>query len=131
MRCFYLVVDVPVLQFSSNRLARGMNKPTSSGMMRLKRVGRYFHAHPRWVQRFPLQEYVEHVDVFGDSDWAGDPVDRKSISCTVTMHGKHCVRSHVATRTAPALSSGEAEYVSSVKAGSTGLGMQSMAKDYG
>eukprot|EP00973_Karenia_brevis_P057979 8071063-Karenia_brevis.AAC.1 len=47
------------------------------------------------------------------------------------MHGKHCIKSHVATQTAPALSSGEAEYVSSVKAGSTGLGMQSMAKDYG
>eukprot|EP00973_Karenia_brevis_P071081 9874940-Karenia_brevis.AAC.1 len=47
------------------------------------------------------------------------------------MQGKHCIKSHVAIQFAPALSSGEAGYVSSVKAGSTGIGTQSMARDFG
>ena len=67
MTCSYLAADVPALQFSSNRLARGTNQPTVGQMMRLKRVGRYFRSHPRWVQRFPLQEMVDKFDVFGDS----------------------------------------------------------------
>ena len=33
MRCSHLAADVPALQFSSNRLARGMNQPTVGQMM--------------------------------------------------------------------------------------------------
>eukprot|EP00973_Karenia_brevis_P088901 12329341-Karenia_brevis.AAC.1 len=53
-----------------------------------------------------------------------------SIAQSLCME-KQCIKSRVSTQTAPALSSGEAESVSSVKARSTGFGMQSMAKDFG
>ena len=68
------------------------------------------------------------IDVSTDSDWAGDKIDRKSVSCVVTLIGGHCIRCQTATQTVPALSSGEAEYV---KGGSVGIGMQSMARDFG
>ena len=51
-------------------------------------------------------------------------IDRKSVSCVVTLIGGHCIRCQTATQTVPALSSGEAEYVGNVKGGSVGIGMQ-------
>ena len=71
------------------------------------------------------------IEIFTDSDWAGDKIDRKSVSCVVTLIGGHCIRCQTATQTVPALSSGEAEYVGNVKGGSVGIGMQSMARDFG
>ena len=71
------------------------------------------------------------IDILTDSDWAGDKIDRKSVSCVVTLIGGHCIRCQTATQTVPALSSGEADYVGNVKGGSVGIGMQSMARDFG
>ncbi|CAK0826515.1 unnamed protein product [Prorocentrum cordatum] len=130
MRLAYLAADVPVYGFSANRLARFMAKPTVGSWARLKRCLRYLHGHGRWIQQFPLQDQPGRIDVYADSDWAQD-LDRKSVSCAVTMHGKHCLRVQVATQTAPALSSGEAEFVAQVKGGSTAIGMRSMIRDMG
>ena len=47
------------------------------------------------------------------------------------MIGEHCISSQTATQSAPALSSGEAEYLGNVKGASIGIGMQSMARDVG
>ena len=66
-----------------------------------------------------------------DSDWAGDPLTRKSISCCHAMLGKHLIKSYVGTQAAPALSSGEAEFVAQVKSGSIALGVQSLCRDFG
>ena len=71
------------------------------------------------------------IDTFTDSDWAQNIKDRKSVSCIVVMIGKNAIKVQVGTQTAPALSSGEAEYVANVKGGSTGIGIQSMAADFG
>ena len=66
-----------------------------------------------------------------DSDWAGDPLTRKSVSCCHAMLGKHLIKSYVGTQAAPALSSGEAEFVAQVKSGSIALGIQSLCRDFG
>ena len=47
------------------------------------------------------------------------------------MLGGHCLRSQVATQSAPTLSSGEAEFLGQVKGASIALGMKSMMKDLG
>ena len=49
----------------------------------------------------------------------------------VTMIGEHCIRCQTATQSAPALSSGEAEFLGNVKGASIGIGMQSTARDFG
>ena len=71
------------------------------------------------------------IDILADSDAASARTDRKSVSRIVTMIGEHCIRCQTATQSAPALSSGDAEYVAIVKGASTGIGMQSMARDFG
>ena len=131
MRIAYLSADLPHLQHSSNRMARGMSSPTVGHWNRLKRACRYLAGHGRWVQRFTLQEGTPWLDIYTDSDWASDPIDRKSVTCIVAMVGDHMIKTQVATQTTPALSSGEAEYVANVKGGSLGIGLRSMAADYG
>ena len=71
------------------------------------------------------------IDILADSDRASDKTDRKSVSCVVTMIGEQCIRCQTATPSAPAWSSGEAEYVGNVKGASIEIGVQSMAQDFG
>ena len=122
MRLAYLAADLPMLHISANRLARGMGTPTIGHWNRLKRVGRFLKGRPRWSQRVVMQGMCGYADVWTDSDWASDLVDRKSVSCVVVMIGDHCIKTQVASQTVPALSSGEAEFLANVKGGSLSLG---------
>ena len=117
MRLAYLAEDLANVKFCGNRAARSMSSPTRGAWNRLKRAVRYLKDHPRWVQRFVEQEFVKTIDCFTDSDWASDIKDRKSVSCIVVMIGRNTIKVQVSTQTAPALSSGEAEYVANVKGG--------------
>ena len=119
MRLAYFAADVPHLQFSANRLARGMSAPTRGHWNRLKRTCRYLKGHGRWIQEYRLQEPVTTLDIYTDSNWAADVLERKSVSCVITMLGKHCKRGQVSTQSVPALSTGEAEFTANVKGGST------------
>ena len=65
MRLAYQAADLPMLQFSANRLARGMNAPTVGHWNRLKRAGRFLKGHPRWSQWFIMQEMCSYVRGFG------------------------------------------------------------------
>ena len=78
-----------------------------------------------------MQEVQKTIRVYSDSDWAQDKSDRKSISCTVMMIGDHMIKSSVATQANQSLSSGEAEFVATVRSTSLGLGLRSMASDFG
>ena len=68
-------------------------------------------------------------DVWGDSDWAGDKVTRKSMSCSIEIFGGagHLIDSHVGNQGVIALSSGEAEVSGVVKGTGVGLGQQALA----
>ena len=57
--------------------------------------------------------------------------DRESVSCVVTMIGKHYLRVQVATQTAPPPPSSDAEFLAQVKGASVGIGMPSMTRDLG
>ena len=131
MRLGYIAQDVPLVQYAANKIAKLMSKPTVGGLNRLKRVARFLKAHPRWQTVYKEQEPVTTLTIRADSDWAQDAIDRKSVSSGHSLLGDHLIRALVATQTAPALSSGEAEFVASVKAGSVALGLRSMAKDSG
>ena len=111
MRLSFMAQDILLFQHEANRTARAMAKPTVGALNRLKRAARYMIGHGRRVQVFVEQDPVSWLDVYCDSDWAKDAVDRKSVSCAIAMRGSHCLKSRVSTQTAPALSSGEAEYV--------------------
>ena len=78
--------------------------------------------------KFPFWNEVHRLGVNQDSDNAQDR-DSKSVSHEVTMLDTRCLFAPVATQTAPALSSSEAEFVPQVKRASIENGMQSMAQD--
>ena len=66
-----------------------------------------------------------------DSDWAGDKRARKSTLCIVARHGVNVIKTQVNAMKGIAMSSGEAEYGAIVKGSCQGLGIQSMAADWG
>ena len=47
MRMAFVAADLPNLQFSGNRMARKMSRPTNGSWNRLKRAARYLRGHPR------------------------------------------------------------------------------------
>ena len=81
--------------------------------------------------QFNYQGKYKHVDVWTDSDWAGDRLERKSTSGGVVRLGEHCVKMWSSTQKSIALSSGEAEFYALVKGGSIGIGTSSMLSDLG
>ena len=77
-------------------------------------------------QNHHIQDEVDRHNVYENVDWAQDQ-ERKSVACVVTMMGTHCLRGQVASKTAPALSSSEAEFAAQVKGASAGLHTDSNA----
>ena len=59
--------------------------------------------HQRWASEFVGQERRTMLKVSADSDWARDPLTRKSISRYRTEFNKHLIESYVGTRVALAV----------------------------
>ena len=57
-----------------------MSEPTPAAWLALKRIGRYLIGARRISQTFKLGEISGHIEGYGDSDWAGDKVSRRSPS---------------------------------------------------
>ena len=66
-----------------------------------------------------------------DSDFAGDPVSRKSTAGLVAQIGSHTVKSGPTLQRLTALSVGEAEFDAVVKGGQVGLPLRSKYIDLG
>ena len=129
-RANYVSADRVDLQYSSKECCRFMSAPGTLAQGALKRLGRYVLKHKRLVYKYPWQE-ATHIDVYGDTDWAGCPRTRKSTSGGALMIGAHTIRTYSSTQTTVSLSSGEAEYYGLVKGAAAGLGHQAIMADYG
>ena len=81
--------------------------------------------------RFRRQKHVDKITVFVDSDFAGDPVSRKSTTGLVAQIGNHTVKSGSTLQSLTALSVGEAEFYAVVKGGQVGLSLRSLYQDLG
>ena len=86
---------------------------------------------PKAALRFRRQKHVDKITVFVDSDFAGDPVSRKSTTGSVAPIGNHTVKSGSTLQSLTALSVGEAEFYAVVKGGQVGLSLRSMYQDLG
>ena len=131
MRCAYLSQDRVDLCESVKSLARFMSAPTEHSWSRLKRLGRYLKGHLRVVQEFRPQTWDGTITCYTDSDHAGCTFTRKSTSGVICMAGSHCLKGSSTVQSTIALSSGESEYYSIVKASATVLGMRAMYSDWG
>ena len=72
-RANYLAQDRPDIHFATKELCREMSEPTLRGWNRLKRLGRYLVAYPRYVQEFKRQWKQAELVTWVDTEYAGCP----------------------------------------------------------
>ena len=131
MRMGYLGQDRTDLQRVVRELAKGMQRPTVRHEQMLKRAVRYLRYAPRVRLRWRRNQSLTTAEVFNDTDHAGCIRTRKSTSVCVVMLGSCLLLSLCRGQARIALSSGEAEYYGLVTGCSEGLGVVSLAKDFG
>ena len=127
----YLGQDRSEVQFAVKELGKDLASPSQESWMKLERLLRYLKGSPRLRMKYSYQHNDRTITAWTDSDFAGCIKSRKSTSAGVTMSGNHLVKSWSTNQSVIALSSGEAEYYSMVKAGSVALGIESLMKDLG
>ena len=130
-RLNYLSQDRPDIKFATLNVCSDMSRPTVRSLAKLKRIGRYLLGRPRSVQLFRWQPLPTTLDVFSDSDWAGDRKTRKSTSAGCVMMGGHALKSWSKRQQVIALSSAEAELYAATRAASEAIGMASMLHELG
>ena len=82
---------------------------------------------------YPIQtcEDARALHVYTDSDWAGDPIGRKSTTGMVLCRGLHCLRHSSTTQSVIGLSSAESEFYALCRGASSALGVRSFFRDLG
>jgi ribonuclease HI len=131
MRLSYLAQDRLDLVESAKCAAQRMASPTEFDWQPLKRVARYLLGRPRAAIRFRWQPEVKQINVYVDSDYAGDPISRKSTTGLVVMAGTHMLKCSSTLQSLTALSVGEAEFYAVVKGGAVGLSLKAIYEDLG
>ena len=131
MRLSYLVQDRLDLAEAAKHVTQRIREPREFDFIPLKRAARYLVGKPKAALRFRRQKHVHKITVFVDSDFAGDPVSRKSTTGLVAQIGNHTVKSGSTLQSLTALSVGEAECYAVVKGGHIGLSLRSMYQDLG
>ena len=84
-----------------------VSEPREFDCVPLKRAARYLVGKP--------QEHVDKITIFVDSDFAGDPVSRKSTTGLVAQINNHTVKPGSTSQSLTAFCVGEAEFYAMVK----------------
>jgi len=128
----YLGLDRPDLQYATKEICQEMSRPTARGRRKIKHAARYLLEAARLVWKFgELDEEIDWIDVFVDSDWAGDSTTRRSTSGGMVVVGGVAIKHWSRTQKGRSLSSSEAEYYAIVSGSAEGLAMQAMAEELG
>ena len=93
MRLSYLAQDTLDLAETATHLAQKMSELRGFDSVPLKRASRCLVEKPKAALRCRRQKHVHKITVFVDSDFAGDPVSRKSTTGLVAQIGNHTVKS--------------------------------------
>jgi hypothetical protein len=104
----YCTLTRPYISFSVNQLCQHMHAPTSTHWSASKRVLRYLKSsvdHGLHYTKGPL-----HLSAYCDSDWVGDPDDRRSTSGFAVFLGRNLVSWSAKKQPIVSRSSTEAEY---------------------
>ena len=116
----YLRAQKPELGHSVKELSHGLKEPNEPDWQRLKTCGRYL-LNPTKGLFFPTEGRCDLIDLFTDSDWAGDKISRKSSSGANWFCGGCLLGDHSKQQGCIALSSAEAETYAAVAGLSTVL----------
>ena len=113
----YITGVRPDLMFATKCLSYELGSPTLADLTRAKKSLRYLKGArdlkphltiPSWKPN-DLCKNLKHVTGFFHADWAGDPVTRKSTSCTLCYVAQFLLTSECRGQGTVALSSGESE----------------------
>ena len=131
MRASYLSEDRIDIRYAVKEVSRMMATPDVAALLAMKHIVRYLLGKPRLVQRFPRQKPQQEILTSTDADFAGCTRTRQSTSCATLMHGVHLIKMISATQKVQALASAESEYYSMVRGAAAGIGLLSLARDFG
>ena len=89
----YITGVRPDLMFATKCLSCKLSSPILASVTRAKKVLRYLKGTRELnlylttpaLKPKDLNKTLKHITGYSDADWAGDPVTRKSPSCTVTL----------------------------------------------
>ena len=114
-RLSYMSQDRADLTFAASALASRMSDPRVGDEVAIKRAIRYLLHRPSCILHYNVQDCPGSIAVYVDSDWANDPVTRRSMSGGVVTRGSHTLHWWSRRQATVALSSCEAELNSLVK----------------
>ena len=131
MRGSYLAEDRIDIRYAVKEVSRMMAKPDNAALAAMKHIARYLVGKPRLVQRFPRQRAPKEVVTSTDADFAGCLRTRQSTSCATLVHGQHLIKMIAATQKVQALATAESEFYALVRGAAAGIGLVSLAANYG
>jgi hypothetical protein len=110
----YMLGERPDLAYALKRISHALASPTTSDLEALKKLCRYI-AGTRQLSLYLVIDKSScnmplNIFQFTDSDWAGNPITRKSTTSCSCFVSSFLVVSTCVTQTVIAQSSGEAEY---------------------
>eukprot|EP00959_Pyramimonas_sp_CCMP1952_P093072 1947881-Pyramimonas_sp.AAC.1 len=106
-----------------------MSRPTVQDQTRLIRIIRFIRAHPSSVTCMYPDSGEFRIVRRADSNWADDPIGRKSTSCGQLFLNGALIMQFVKTQGAPTLSSPEAEFNALVHVGIEARGAHAYLKE--
>ena len=106
-----------------------MAGPREGVLPAIKRVIRYLRRYPRCIIEIDSDQQVTELDVWTDSDWAGDVETRKSCSGGSLQLGTSTIHHWSKLQANVALSSGEAELNSAVMGISEAIGLRELLRE--
>ena len=109
-RLLYICQERADIMYSVNETARKIICPTESDGMNVKRVVRYLKGAPSAKCLIEIVTHPKFVNVFTDSDSAGQPTTCKSTSGGVVQWSNAALTAWSRTRQTASLNSAEAEH---------------------
>ena len=129
-RVVYRAHDRLDLGKAAVELAKTMAVPREGDNERLKRVARYLHGHPDYIQWYPVQDETNQIVLTTDADWATCKESRRSNSGGTLQLGDHLIAALSRVQPRIALSSGEAELYAGMRGISEALGFVHMMREF-
>ncbi|XP_057739664.1 uncharacterized mitochondrial protein AtMg00810-like [Arachis stenosperma] len=108
-RLMYLTISRPEITYAVNTLSQFMKSPSSSHMDALHHILRYLKGSPGQGLFFPANSDIRLM-AYADSDWAGCPNTRRSVTGYCTFIGNSLISWKSSKQTTISRSSAEAEY---------------------
>lgn len=118
----------PDITYAITYLSQFLDRPTQKAWIAAKRVLRYLKATKELSLTF-IKNKEEKLIVYSDSDWAGNPLNRKSIAGGIILYHWNPVNWFSRKQNCVALSSTEAEYISAALACAEILNIRGIDKD--